>query len=425
MTHRLALLGGTPEITRSGPHFTWPPMDNATEKAVLGQLRTDISIPGRSGVVADLENALQDYFGVRHAITTSSGTAALYAAYWAARIGPGDEVIVPAWTFHATASPLFHLRAVPVLCETTEDGNLDPARIEELITPRTRAVMVTHLWGRPAPMAAIRAVADAHELAVLEDGSHAHGASIDGQKVGTFGLASAFSLNGPKPLSGGEGGFVLTDDDDTYHRVITFAHYNKRAKTEIPKRHRLAPYAVTGAGLKLRIHPLAAAIALDQLGRLDVHLTGRAEIAAHLARELARVPGLHVEPIPGGVVPSWYGLTMLYRPEELGGLPIEKFHDALLAEGATAYDRPGSTCPMNQLPLYQQPNLLFPGHPHSHRPYRPGMFPVAEHAHRHTVKLPVWHRSADLETAEAYVHAAVKVSDHYKELPNHVVKPQP
>ncbi|MFJ4096740.1 DegT/DnrJ/EryC1/StrS family aminotransferase [Kitasatospora sp. NPDC089913] len=416
MTSTLALLGGQPTITAAGPHFTWPPIDDTTRAKVAAQLEEAISVPGRSGIVAELEDGLQAYFGVRHAVTTSSGTAALHAGYWAAGIKPGDEVIVPAWTFHATASPLFHLRAVPVLCETGPDGNIDPNRIEELITPRSRAVMVTHLWGKPADMTDIVAVAGAHDLIMLEDGSHAHGASIAGQRVGTFGLASAFSLNGPKPLSGGEGGFVLTDDDDTYHRVITFAHYNKRAKSEIPNGQPLARYAVTGAGLKLRIHPIAAAIAHDQLARLDGYLAERAEIARYLNSRLARIPGLEVTEMPEGVVPSWYGLTLTYRPDVLGGLPIERFHAALIAEGATEFDRPGSTCPMNQLPLYQQPGPLFPGHPHSHRRYRAGDFPVAEHAHAHTIKLPVWHREQDLELAEQYVRAAVKISDHHKEL---------
>ncbi|MEU1424870.1 DegT/DnrJ/EryC1/StrS family aminotransferase [Kitasatospora sp. NPDC005751] len=416
MTSSLALLGGKPAVTVAGPHFTWPPIGESTRAMVAAQLDTSVSIAGRSGIVADLEDALQEYFGVRHAVTTSSGTAALHSTYWAAGIQAGDEVIVPAWTFHATASPLFHLRAVPVLCETDPDGNIDPNRVEELITPRTRAIMVTHLWGKPADMSDIVVVADAHGLIVLEDGSHAHGAGIAGRKVGTFGLASAFSLNGPKPLSGGEGGFVLTDDDDTYRRVIMFAHYNKRAKGEIPEGHPLARYAVTGAGLKFRIHPLAAAIALDQLSRLDGYLAGRAEVARHLTGRLAGVPGLKVVEMPDGVVPSWYGLTLTYRPDELGGLSLDRFHQALTAEGASEFDRPGSTCPLNQLALYQQPGVLFPGHPHSHRRYEAGDFPVAERVHAHTIKLPVWHREQDLKLAGQYIRAAIKVSDHHKEL---------
>ncbi|MFD7533262.1 DegT/DnrJ/EryC1/StrS family aminotransferase [Streptomyces sp. NPDC059849] len=203
---------------------------------------------------------------------------------------------------------------------------------------------------------------------------------------------------GHKPLSGGEGGFVLTDDD-TYYRLLTFAHYNKRAKSEIPAEH-----------------PLAAALAHDQLGRLDGYLAGRAEIADHLTAEFARIPGFEVTPMPDGVVPSWYGLTLTYHPGELGGLSIERFHQALVAEGATEFDRPGSTCPMNQLPLYQHPATLFPGHPHSHRHYKAGDFPVAEHAHAHAIKLLVWHREQDLELAKQYVRAAIKISDHHKEL---------
>ncbi|MEU4116869.1 DegT/DnrJ/EryC1/StrS family aminotransferase [Kitasatospora sp. NPDC028055] len=124
-----------------------------------------------------------------------------------------------------------------------------------------------------------------------------------------------------------------------------------------PEGHPLARYAVTGAGLKLRIHPLAAAIAHDQLARLDGYLAGRAEIARYLTGQIARIPGLEVTEMPDGVIPSWYGLTLTYKPDELDGLPIERFHQALIAEGATEFDRPGSTCPMNQLPLYQQPGL--------------------------------------------------------------------
>ncbi|MCL7494259.1 DegT/DnrJ/EryC1/StrS family aminotransferase [Streptomyces sp. MCA2] len=416
MTSPLALIGGTPAVTDAGPHFTWPPIDDNTRMKVVSQLDSAVSIPGRSGIVADLEDALQDYFDVRHAITTSSGTAALHAVYWAARIRPGNEVIVPAWTFHATASPLFQLGAVPVLCETLPDGNIDPGRVAELITPRTRAIVVTHLWGKPAEMTDLTTLAKDRDLDLLEDGSHAHGASDGGQKVGTFGLAGAFSLNGPKPLSGGEGGFILTDDDDTSYRVLTFAHYNKRARNEIPDGHPLAGYAVTGAGLKLRIHPLAAALAHDQLSRLDAYLAGREEIAAYLIRELGQIPGLEVSSMPEGVKSSWYALTATYRPDQLGGLPLDRFHAALVAEGATEFDRPGSTRPLNQLPLYQHPSPLFPGYPNTRSRYREGDFPVAEKAHTHTIKLPVWHREQDLKLAEQYVSAARKAGEHHKEL---------
>jgi dTDP-4-amino-4,6-dideoxygalactose transaminase len=210
MTSPLALLGGTPAVTAPVPHFTWPPVSDRTESAVLTQLRTAVSVYDRSGVIADLEDALRGYFGVRHALLTSSGTAALYDLYAACRIQPGDEVICPAYTFFATVTPLLHLGAIPVLADCDENGNLDPADAARKITARTSAIMVTHMWGVPADMTAIRELADSHRLTLLEDGSHAHGASIGAQKTGTAGDGSAFSMNGPKPLSAGEGGFLLT-----------------------------------------------------------------------------------------------------------------------------------------------------------------------------------------------------------------------
>ncbi|WBP88548.1 hypothetical protein [Kitasatospora cathayae] len=109
-------------------------------------------------------------------------------------------------------------------------------------------------------------------------------------------------------------------------------------------------------------------------------------------------------------------MTLTCEPDGLGGLPIEKFHQVLIAEGATEFDRPGSTCPMNQLPLYKHPTMLFPGHPHSHRRCKAGDFFVAEHAHAHAIKLPLWHREQDLELAAQYSRAARKISDHHKEV---------
>ncbi|MCX4581891.1 DegT/DnrJ/EryC1/StrS family aminotransferase [Streptomyces sp. NBC_01481] len=152
------------------------------------------------------------------------------------------------------------------------------------------------------------------------------------------------------------------------------------------------------------------------MGPPDACLAGREETAAYLTNELSQIPGLEVTPMPEGVKSSWYALTASYQPDQLGGLPIDRFHEALLAEGATEFDLPGSTRPLNQLPLYQHPSHLFPGYPDTRSRYRPGDFPVAEKAHTHTIKLPVWHREQDLELAEQYVSAARKVSEHHKEL---------
>ena len=141
-----------------------------------------------------------------------------------------------------------------MLADCDEHGNLDPADVAKRITDRTFGIVVTHMWGIPADVSALRALADAHDLALLEDGSHPGGASVWGRKIGTFGRGAAFSMNGPKPLSAGEGGFILTNDDEVYYRTLLHGQYNKRCRDEIPADHRLYGYAVTGMGLKHRIH---------------------------------------------------------------------------------------------------------------------------------------------------------------------------
>lgn len=415
MNPPLALHGDTPAITEPAPHFTWPPTTDTTMRAVFDQLTTSISIPDRSGIIERLEDKLAAYHGVRHAVLTSSGTAALHSTYAACELEPGDEVIVPAYTFFATATPLLHLGAVPVLAECDDDGNLDPADAATRITPRTRAIVVTHLWGMPANMDGLTALAAEHELLLLEDASHAHGARIGERKVGTFGDAAAFSLNGPKPLSAGEGGFVLTNDDELFYRLLLHGQYNKRCRTEIPNDHPLYAYAVTGMGLKHRIHPLAAVIAEQQLGRLDEYLAGRAITAAYLCEELGDLLGL-VAPEPrAGAQPSWYALALQYQPEELEDLPVERFYDALRAEGCAEVDRPGSTCPLNLHPLFQEPGALFPEYKGVFS-YSPGDFPIAETIYQRTLKLPVWHHEDDRIWVRCYVEALRKVTMNYQAL---------
>jgi perosamine synthetase len=415
MNSPLALLGGTPVITQPWPHFTWPPMTSTTSEAVFAQLGTAISIYDRSGVIAELEDALCDYHGVKHAVLTSSGTAALHSLYAACGIGAGDEVIVPAYTFYATATPLLHLGAVPVLADCDESGNIDPADVKQRITAKTVAVMATHMWGLPADMDSLRAITAEHGLLLLEDASHAAGAAIAGRKTGTFGDAAAFSLNGPKPLSAGEGGFVLTNDDEIFYRVLMHGHYNKRCRNEIPPSHDLYRYAVTGMGLKFRIHPLAAAIALSQLTDLDEYLQGREAIATRMCEALNGLPGITAPDVPDHVTSSWYGLILRYEPSDLRRLPIEQFFDALQAEGCFELDRPGSTSPLNLHPLFQAPTPLLPSND-GMPPYAPGQFPKAEAFHRNTLKLPVWHREDDIPLADAYAAAFAKVITHHHDL---------
>nr|WP_251076747.1 aminotransferase class I/II-fold pyridoxal phosphate-dependent enzyme [Streptomyces benahoarensis] len=181
-TAPLALLGGPPAITIPGPHFAWPLIEDRDVEAVTSQLMSAVSIAGRSGIVAELEDALAAFLGVRHTVTTCTGTAALHSMYAAAGIGPGDEVIVPALTFHATATPLFHLGARPVLADVDTHGQLDLNDAARRITARTKAIVAVHLWGLPENMDALTDFSSRHSLMLLEDGSHAHGAPGTGSR---------------------------------------------------------------------------------------------------------------------------------------------------------------------------------------------------------------------------------------------------
>ncbi|WBB57747.1 aminotransferase class V-fold PLP-dependent enzyme [Streptomyces sp. WMMC500] len=411
----LALLGGQPEITTPAPHFSWPPIDSRDIEAVTGQLTEAVSIPDRSGIVADLEVALAAWLGVRHVVTTSTGTAALHSMYAAAGIGPGDEVLVPALTFHATATPLLHLGARPVLVDVNADGQLGLATAASLVSPRTKALVAVHLWGLPENADALAAFAGEHGVMLLEDGSHAHGASWNGRLVGTYGRAAAFSLNGPKPLAAGEGGFVATDDTELYYRLLLHGQYNKRCRTEIPAGHRLAKYATTGQGLKLRIHPLAAALARAQLHRLEGYLTGRAACAERLCAALEDVPGLRVPRLGPAARASWYALPLRYESAALGGLPLARFLAAVHAEGATEVDHPGSTRPLGDHPLFHAPRELIPHYPVGQDTALGGCRGAAS-VHASTLKLPVWHRPEDSALADAYTAALAKVARHHKEL---------
>jgi len=420
VTSDLALLGGKPVANAPKPHFTWPPITESSAQAVLRQLKESISIPDRSGIIARLENALCAYTGSKHTVLTSSGTAALHSVYAACGIGPGDEVIVPAYTFFATATPLFQLGAIPVLADCDENGNISPIDAADRISSNTKAIVVTHLWGVPCDIQSFSSLARTQNLVLIEDIAHACGTKINERSVGTFGLASGCSLNGPKPLSGGEGGFALTSDNEVYYRILLHGQYNKRCHNEIPANHPLAQYATTGTGLKLRISPLAAALTLEQLHRFEERMKGREKIARHMMKGLHSLPGLRLPQIQPNHRPSWYALTLQYRSEELTSLPLERFLAALQAEGCHTIDRPKATCPLHLHPLFQNPTPLFPSYKNMHymknMSYMPGDFPLAEKTYKNTLKLPVWHREEDLPLANSYLQAFEKVTANHQHL---------
>ena len=412
---KLALLGGRKTIKKPAPHYEWPRINKAIEKRVIRQLHESISIYDKSGVIDDFEKQFAKYHKRKYALLTSSGTAAIHSMFVGANLQPGDEIICPAYTFFATVTPLFFTGAIPVLCDSDESGNIDPDKIGKLINDRTRGLIVTHMWGIPCEMDKIDSLCKKYNLLLFEDCSHAHEAKYKGRLTGTWGNASAWSLQGPKILSGGEGGILLTDNKEIYYRALLLGHYNKRCKQEIPKTHPLYKYAVTGMGLKLRAHPLAVAILIEQFRHLDKWLNQIRIFSKLMIERLKKLPGIHPPKISINVEPSWYAFVFQYDKKELGGLPIERFFEAIKAEGCLEADRPGSTYPLNLLPLFQDPSKLFPSYKGRVK-YKKGDFPVAERFFERAIKLPVWVNRNDTKLVNDYIDAIEKVVTNYQEL---------
>jgi dTDP-4-amino-4,6-dideoxygalactose transaminase len=244
----------------------------------------------------EFEQAFAAQLGARHAVALSSCTAALHLAYLAAGVGSGDEVIVPSFTFAATAAAAVYCGARPVFAEISsrERPSLDPEDVERRITPRTKAVCVVHYAGYAAAADRLGELCDAHGIALIEDTAHAPSATLDGRKLGTWGLAGAFSFFSNKVLSVGEGGLLCTDDDD----VAAFARSRRsHAMTSGTwQRHRgcTDTYDVTGLGFNYRLDEPRAALALSRLQGLEADIARRRELTVRYRQLLAEVPGIIV-----------------------------------------------------------------------------------------------------------------------------------
>lgn len=414
MTTRLALHGGAPAVARLKPHYQWPLITPAVEQVVVRQLHEDVAIYGRYGVFERFERQWAAYHGRQFALLTNSGTTGLWSMFVAAGFQQGDEVICPAYTFYATATPLFFTGASPVLCDSDESGNIDPAKVESLITERTKAVVVTHMWGIPCRMDELSRICKKHGLLLLEDCSHAHGARYRGQLVGTASDAAVWSLGGQKIITGGEGGIMVTDNPTMHERAVMLGHYNKRCFGEVTNPG-LRRFAMTGMGLKLRASPMNVAMIEEQFTHLDEWLAQKRKFAALITSRITGLPGLAPPIVPDGGLPSWYSYVFRYKEAELGGLPVARFHEALLAEGCLETNRPTSTCPLNWLPLFQEPEGLF-GNYRNARRYGEGDFPVAESFARQAITLPVWALATDEGIVLDYLNAIEKVVHQHKSL---------
>jgi dTDP-4-amino-4,6-dideoxygalactose transaminase len=355
MEKTLAINGGSPALP-TPIYYRWPIINKASETAVIEQLHRGLSVYDKSGVIGDFEDRFASIHSRNYGLVTSSGSAALHSAFYALGISPGDEVICPTYTFFATAMPLFQLGALPVLADCTEYGGLKPSEIERLLTRKTKAVVVTHMWGLPCDMKEIKSICSRNKLFLIEDCSHANGASYHKKLVGTFGDIAIWSFSTGKLLSAGEGGILLTDDEEIYDKAQLLGHFNKRAMQEISPSKPYYKYAVTGLGLKYRAHPLGIAFALSQLPRIQEWISGKQVNARHIREILARTPKLHpLYPEFTDRTSSYYAFVILVN-KKTAGFTREQLYDAICAEGFRDIDIPRSTSPLHNFAAFQTPS---------------------------------------------------------------------
>jgi dTDP-4-amino-4,6-dideoxygalactose transaminase len=330
---RLAILGG-PAAVPEGTVRPWPQITDAEKQAVMRVLDSGTLWGAAGPEVVALQQEWGSYTGSRYCLATNSGTAALHMAVAASGVEPGDEVITTPLSWTSTATCILHHNAIPVFADIDpQTYNLDPARVVEKITPRTRAILPVHLYGLAADMDPIVELAAQHGLKVIEDCCQAHAAEYKGRKVGTIGHLGAFSFNGNKNLPGGEGGALVTDDEYLWQEAARLHQFGERRRVDGERECN-----AYGMGWMYRTTEMTAAFVRSQLARLD-EITARIRANAHhLSHRLHDLPGLRVPHEPTDRIHVYFRWVARFSPEDVRmdvpvGPATEKIRRALVAEG--------------------------------------------------------------------------------------------
>ena len=328
----LAIYGGPPAVTE--PYRERWKSVRFRDVAALGwyAARGINTMPTGGGPVDRFERRFAARTNARYALLMNSGTAALHSAFFAVGVKPGDEVIVPPYTFFASAAPILHLGGVPVFCDL-DDRTLtaDPDDVEARITSRTKAICVVHVWGNPARLERFVEIARRHGVALVEDCSHAHGALYRGRPVGTWGQVGCFSLQGNKPVSGGEAGVAITDDARCFDRMLALAHTGRTRKQQAAASFDIDDVSF---GLKYRPHLAAAQWALSSLGRLDGLNERRARNYRILSDSLTGTKAVTpIDTYSDAVRGGYFEFILRYDADHAADWPVGSFSHTARAEG--------------------------------------------------------------------------------------------
>ena len=357
-----AVLGGTPVFAIT-PDIPYPKLDEwqqitAEEAEVVYEMTLRNELSGPSPTVQEFERTWCERHQTEFAVSLTNGTAALHSAMFGLGVGPGDEVICPTYTWMGSITPALTLMATPVFCEVDPKTLLiDVEDVRRRITSRTKAIMAVHLWGNVCDMDALMALSEETGVPVIEDCSHAHGASYKGIPCGSIGQAGAWSLQGNKSISGGEGGVLATNDVAVFERACLLGQVNRSPNvvgeaaaalqyTQLPPR---------GLGVKFRAHPLAIGIASVQLKKLDALNTARRAYIQEISAGLQEIPGVSpVETYVGAEPAGFYGFPIRYHKEEMHELPAPLFAEALRKEGVLANNNPYPLLVGDGVPLFSE-----------------------------------------------------------------------
>lgn len=353
--NKLALFGGAPVRTQPWP--AWPVYDERERDALMEVLESRQWCRLNGKKVEQFETAFAAYQEARFGIAVANGTAALEIALKAAGIEAGDEVIVPAFTFIATATAPLQISAIPIFADIELDtGNIALASIEANITERTRAILPVHFGGRACDMDRIMALARKHNLIVIEDACHGWGATWKGRKVGAIGTAGGVSFQQSKNMTAGEGGFILTNDEEVAGKCYSLQTIGRIKGRPFYEHHH--------AAWNYRMTEFQAAILMVQLGRLEEQTQRRWDNSCFLDGQLRHIPCLRLlRDDPWISRSSVHMYAARYQAQTMDGVPREKFLAALNAEGIPAGT--GYPHPLYRNPLFANMNFGRKGHPYT------------------------------------------------------------
>lgn len=394
----LALHGGTKAVTVGGAEaWRWPRFGQAEEEAVLALVRRPSYDP-----IAALEKEWQEQFGAQHVRAYCNGTSALAAMFFALNLPPGSEIMVPSYTFFATIVPMRNFGLVPNFVDIDPRTlNFDLEDAKKRLTKNTRALLPVHWFGLPCDMDAIGDWANQKGLIVLEDAAHAPGAKLQGRLVGHWSRMAIFSFQTTKPLTALEGGVGVYQDVDDCDRATAYGHYDRCGG-------KYGKYKGSGLGMKLRMHPMAAALAREQLAGLAERNAAGAAQVQRLNERLTQLPGLYEQRTRPDCERIYYASNRLFIDETKAGMSRDACVKALQAEGVRASSTPYPL--QHKMPLYAESQWWH------HPPVIPEL-PGSEQANATAISLPYF-TSEQPELVEQYAQAFEKVWAHRQQLAN-------